>query len=113
MSNTNQKIELERLLADYPVLSKQFASADSTLRKTLFREVDESSFALSDWVGSLAVLQEWLNEQGLSLAPKNSLEYISCAAKSVSNSATLTHLPSLVEDFLKQYGCERAVKIQD
>lgn len=109
MSNNN-KIELEQLLADYPVLLERFAGADPLLRKTLFQKVDESSFALADWVDSLVLMDKWLDRKALSLPFIDCLSYISCAAESAGGSATLIQLPSLVEDFLEQYGCENAVK---
>ena len=109
MSNNNE-IDLKQLLVDYPILSEQFTRADSTLTKTLFREVDESSFALADWLESLVVLFRWLDENGLSLSHENCLGYVSCAVKSVGNNSALIHLPSLVQEFLEQYGCELAVK---
>ncbi len=109
MSNNN---EIEQQLANYPMLPEPFRDKNSTLIKGLLREVDESSFVLADWLDSLAVLYMWLNEKGLILPPEEGLSYIECAAKSVSSSAMLTHLPSLVDDFLEQYGCDRAVKKQ-
>jgi len=44
------------------------------------------------------------------LSAEESLGYVSCAAASTGSAANLSHLPSLVGDFLEQYGCERAVK---
>ena len=106
----NNEIELRQLLVDYPILLEQFTLKDSILTKTLFQEVDESGFSLADWVESLLVLYKWLDEKELTLSPQSGLGYISCAAKSVDSSSTLIHLPSLIDDFLEQYGCERAVE---
>ena len=106
----NNKPKLKQLLADHPALMKHFMSDDANLRKILFQEVDESDFSLTDWVDSLAMLYRWLDQKGLVLSPRDSIGYISCAAKSVENSSSLSHLPSLVHDFLEQYGCELAVK---
>ena len=108
--STDNEIKFKQLLADSPILLERFTGADSNLKKALLKEVDESSFALSDWLESLVLLDKYLDQKGLSLSPRDSIGYISCVAKSVSNSATLIHLPSLVNDFLEQYGCERAVK---
>ena len=109
MPNLNT-IELEQLLEDYPILSGSFGAIDSTLSKRLFREVDESSFTLTDWLDSLSVLYHWLAANKLSLSPGDGIGYVSCTAKSVGSSPSLNHLPSLVLDFLNQYGCERATE---
>ena len=109
MPNDN-KIELEHLLMDYPILLEPFKNADPALKKNLLQEVDESSFSLADWLDALGVLYKWLDKDGLVLLPEHGLGYVSCAAKSVSSNSTYIHLPSLVQDFLEQYGCELAVK---
>ncbi len=106
----NNELNLKRLFEDHPALMKHFMSDDATLRTILFQKVDESDFSLIDWVDSLVMLHRWLDRQGLILSPRDSLGYISCAAKSVEDSSLLNHLPSLVHDFLEQYGCELAVK---
>ena len=100
----------EQMLADHPVLLEQIKSGGLTLQKKLFQEADDSNFSLADWLDSLDVLYKWLDRNGLNLSFQNGLGYVSCAAKSVGDSSTLSHLPSLVHDFLEQYGCELAVK---
>jgi len=109
MSNHNNR-DLEQLLTKFPALSEQFTKESPAIAETLFRQVDESHFSLVDWVDSLIVIDKWLNHKGASLSLSDRLGYISCAAKSVENSSVLVHLPSLVEEFLKQYGCDRAIK---
>jgi hypothetical protein len=106
----NNDITLEQLLANHPILLEQVERDHETLKTILFHEVDESNFLLSDWLKSLNVLYEWLERSGLTLSLQNGIGYVSCVAKSVDNSSTLNHLPSLVHDFLEQYGCELAVK---
>jgi hypothetical protein len=109
MSESNYT-NLKQLLADHPVLLEQVKSDDSAFKERLFQEVDESNFSLADWLDSLSVLYQWLDQNGLNLSCQDGLGYISCAAKSVGSSSTLIHLSSLVHDFLDQYGCELAVK---
>lgn len=109
MSNDNEP-QLKKLLANYPVLLEQFSGEDPTFRDKLLREVDESNFTLTDWVEALIAFDKWLDRNGLTLSLQDRLAYISCAAKSVGNHATLSHLPSLVQEFLEQYGCGRAAK---
>lgn len=102
--------DLKQMLADHPVLLEQVGRDDSAFQKRLFQEVDESNFSLADWLDSLSVLYKWLDQNELNLSCQDGLGYISCAAKSVGSDAILSHLPSLVHDFLDQYGCELAVK---
>ena len=100
---------LEKICAGYPMLQKQIENSDLAWQKALFEKVDESDFSLVDWVDSLNALYHWLERGGLTLTLQDGLGYVSCAAKSVGSSSTLNHLPSLVHDFLDQYGCELAV----
>ena len=104
----------EELLADHPDLlahlNAHLSREGSSVWQTLLQNVDESDFSLIDWAESLVALDEWLDQKGLALSTMDRLGYISCAAKSVSNSSIMSHLPSLVHDFLEQYGCELAVK---
>ena len=109
MSNNN-KTEFEQILVSYPILLEPFRDLDPALIHRLFQKVDESSFTLVEWLDSLAALHRWLDEKGLTLTPEDSVGYISCAAKSVENHPTLNHLPSLINDFLEQYGCDLAAK---
>lgn len=109
MSEENN-IYLGQLIVRHPVLAEQFKDEVPALEKRLLQEVDESSFSLSDWLDSLDILYYWLNQRALVLSLHEGLGYVSCAAKSVGNSSSLVHLPSLVYDFLEQYGCELAVK---
>lgn len=106
----NNELNLKQIFEEHPALMKHFMSDDATFREILFQEVDKSGFSLIDWRDSLVILYRWLDQEGLILSPRDSLGYVSCAAKSVENSSSLSHLPSLVHDFLEQYGCELAVK---
>lgn len=108
--NENNEIRLKELLANHPVLLEQFTDKDPTFRDKLLKEVDESSFTLSDWVDALIAFDQWLDQAGLTLSVQDRLAYVSCAAQSVGSHATLSHLPSLIKDFLEQYGCDRAVE---
>ena len=106
----SHNINLEQLLADRPFLLEQIKSGGLALQKRLFQEADESNFSFADWLDSLGVLYKWLDQKGLELSFQDALGYVSCAAKSVGSHSALSHLPSIVHDFVDQYGCELAVK---
>ena len=89
-------------------LKAHFEGKDALLR-ALLDEADESVFSLHQWVEALVVLSQWLEGHHLTLSTEESLGYVSCAAASADSGANLSHLPSLVSDFLEQYGCERSV----
>jgi len=109
---SDNKVEFEQLLVDYPILTEQFVGSDPALAEKLLQEVDESSFTLRDWLESLVILYQWLDERGYTLSPMKGLGYVSCAAKSAGSSPGWNHLPSVVSGFLEDYGCELAVKKQ-
>ena len=90
-------------------LDAHFKGKDA-LFGALLDEVDESGFSLYQWVEALVVLSQWLDARDLTLSTEESLGYVSCAAASAGSAANLSHLSSLVSDFLEQYGCERSVK---
>jgi hypothetical protein len=83
---------------------------EAALQHLLLEEVDDSHFSLQQWVEALIVLQQWLGARGLELPLKDSIGYVSCAAAAAGAGASLSHLPSMVDDLLEAYGCDRAVK---
>ena len=89
---------------------KHFKDENALLQNTLLNAVDESEFSLHEWIESLLVMDQWLEQNSLTLSTENSIEYVSCAATAVGGTLNLCHLPTVVNDFLEQYGCEQAVK---
>lgn len=111
--STDNETELQQLLADHcPALCERFKGEDPALIGELFQKVDESSYSLKDWSTALTVLSRWLNHNNLKLQQSDALNYVECAAQSESN-PSYAHLPSLVEYFLEEYGCEYAVKLNE
>ena len=106
----DNEIKFEALLANQPEFLDYLKKQEPAFQQNLLQEVDESSFPLADWGKSLILLNQWLDERGLTLSAENCLGYVSCAAKAVGDSSGLSNLPSVVSEFLEQYGCERAVK---
>ncbi len=87
-----------------------FADCSIETRNALLDGVDESSYSLRDWIEALRTLGHWLDARGLVLEHHDQVGYVCCAAESAAASAQLTHLPSLVDEMLETYGCERAEK---
>lgn len=86
------------------------AAAPESLRM-LFEAVDDSPFALVDWVEGLRTLNDWLAGRGLELkGVEAQIGYVCCSAEAAGAAGQMSHLPALVADFLEVYGCERAVK---
>ena len=74
-------------------------------------KVNNSNFSLEDWVQSLVFIKSWLLSEELELSLEDSIEYIDCVSKSINNLAHLESLLNKTKEFLLQYGCEKAVKI--
>ncbi len=87
-----------------------FRDADPSVHSTLLECADESDFSLRQWVEALRTLGHWLDAHGLELSFEDQIGYVCCAAESARSGANLSHLPSLVDEMLETYGCERAVK---
>jgi len=85
-----------------------FADADDELRDEFATTVDESAFSPAQWVDALRMMGEWLDARSLKLDLRDRIGYVSCAADSAGPTGGMDHLPSLVEEMLARYGCERA-----
>ena len=83
---------------------------EASLQHVLLEEADDSHFSVQQWVEALIILQQWLGARGLELPVKDSIGYVSCAAAAAGAGASLSDLPSMVDDLLEAYGCDRAVK---
>mgnify|MGYP000205561806 CR=1 FL=1 len=84
--------------------------ASEGAQQALLDAVDNSDFGIRQWVASLHVLSQWLEVRGLKLDLENKIGFVSCASESAGAGSNLTHLPSLVEEMLEAYGCDRAEK---
>ncbi|MEN8661189.1 MAG: hypothetical protein ACN4GF_10920 [Lentimonas sp.] len=96
--------------ADLAFIEALFQDADQALCDALLEGVDESVFSLPDWVEALRRQAQWLDARELSMELSDQVGYVSCASASAGAGANLTHLPSLLDDMLETYGCDRAVK---
>ncbi|CAA6679953.1 MULTISPECIES: hypothetical protein [unclassified Lentimonas] len=111
-----QEFEITRFFEQFADAPRELAHLEAhfkghnALLCALLDEADDSGFSLHQWVEALVVLSQWLDARGLTVSTEESLGYVSCAAASADSGGTLSHLPSLVSDFLEQYGCERSVE---
>lgn len=96
--------------ANMAYLEAQFGDADQATCDALLESVDESDYSLRDWVEALRELGHWLDGRNMKMKLMDQIGYMSCAAASAGAGANLSHLPSLLNDMLQTYGCERAVK---
>ena len=79
-----------------------------TFSTTLTDAVDESPFALRQWVEALVVMGEWLQSRRHEADLDDQIGYVGCAGASVSSHPREESLPFLVEEMLAQYGFDRA-----
>lgn len=87
-----------------------FRDAEQATCDALLEGVDESPYSLRDWIEALRKVEHWLCARNMTMELGDLIGYVSCATASAGAGANLTHLPSLVEEMLEAYGCERAVK---
>lgn len=92
-------------------LEATFAGEHTSEQTGLLEAVDASDFSLRQWVEALMVLSQWLDVRQLELSITDQVGYVCCAAEAAVGATNLTYLPSLVEEMLTEYGCERAVKL--
>jgi hypothetical protein len=91
-------------------LESRLCDADQPAVDALFEFVDDGDFSLSEWFEALIVFDQWLDAQNSTIALDDQVGYLSCAAASAGAGSNLSHLPTLLEDMLQTYGCERAIK---
>lgn len=112
--NTLGRESFIKVFADSPAnlafVEARFKGADQEVCDTFLEYVDDSAFSLRDWIDALRCLGHWLDARSLTMQLEDQIGYVSCASMAVDVSANLTHLPSLVDDMLETYGCERAVE---
>jgi hypothetical protein len=96
--------------AELCYLEAHFRGASEDTHLALLECADESDFSIKDWVAGLLVLDHWLEANDLSLSMDDQIGYVCCAGESAGVGGYLSHLPTLVHEMLKAYGCERAVK---
>jgi len=96
--------------ASLAYMEANFGDADPAIIDALLELVDEGEYSLRDWIEALREIGHWLDAREMEMAMMDQLGYISCASVSAGAGANLSHLPSLVDDMLQMYGCERAVK---
>ena len=102
-----QQVHSPRHLA---YLEAHFINAGEPLSRALLEGVDASHFSVGDWVEALLVMSQWLEAHGLALPMEDQVGYLECACAAAGAGATFSDLPSLVQDLLQAYGCERAVE---
>ncbi|MGJ8652305.1 MAG: hypothetical protein ACSHX8_03440 [Opitutaceae bacterium] len=96
--------------ANLAFVEAHFRDAEQAVCDALLECVDESPYSLRDWIEALRKVGHWLDARSLAMELGDQIGYVSCATDSAGAGANLTHLPSLVEEMLEAYGCERAVK---
>lgn len=83
-------------------------SSVQSLERQLLEQVDASDFSLREWLDGLVLLTQWLEARGLELGVADQIGYVNCAAEAAGAGSGLSRLPSLVEEMLDDFGCERA-----
>lgn len=70
-----------------------------------FETVDESPYALEDWIEALLLFDSWLEEKGCSARPVAAMTgYIHCCILTLAGIVALPSLKDLVRENLERYG---------
>ncbi len=89
-------------------VATHFSGDDGALLDLLLSEAEESPYPMQQWLEALILVDQWLNERGLSLPLENQIGYVACSAEAGSAYATLTQLSVQVAEMLENYGCDTA-----
>ena len=68
--------------------------------------VDESIYALREWIEAFECVQDSLTAQNRSASPSSIIGYVQCTAEFASHSEKCGTLPDLIRAMLDQYGFE-------
>lgn len=70
-----------------------------------FETIDNSNYALADWLEALEAFDAWLTEQGITARPVASmLGYLECCTLTVAETLSAPEFAALVRDNLERYG---------
>jgi len=97
-------IYLKKLQGPEEVISQAQAFTDDQVKRFL-ELVDESAYALSEWMEAVLVFENWAKMAGRKISLIHQLEYLSCCAESAQGGVKLP-LAVLLEEFLKTNGVE-------
>ncbi len=102
-------------LSDAPELLGWFddhlGTCGEAVLRQLVEEADESAFSIRQWVAALALLDAWLSARRLAASSADQIGYIGCACAAAGASPAYQALSPLLEDFLTDYGFERATPV--
>ncbi len=73
--------------------------------ESLFEQVDQSDFSLSDWVAALLGFDRWLENKRIAARPvKQMISYIHCCTLTLTDTLLPPDLTKLTHNLLEQYG---------
>jgi len=118
MSNGNQAMwdKMKRAVSDESALETFRGllerSSDPDLDR-FFEEVDQSDYALGDWVEAMAEFDRWLEERGVEERPFPAmLGYVHCCTLTNSPQVSLPILKVIVNQSLTDFGFDAASDAQ-
>lgn len=74
-----------------------------------FATVDDSAYALADWLRALLAFDSWLDAEGVAARPVESmLGYLECCTLTLADTLAPPDFPSLVIENLERHGFDAA-----
>ena len=110
---TDSKTILARTLeATFPAEEKRLPLAtllEPVELSTWFDTIDNSPYALDDWLRALAEFIDWLEGEGIETRPADSMiGYLECCTLSVASTLSLPDFASMTRENLDRYGFDAA-----
>lgn len=115
-------METESQILERALSENEFDVAECERLRTLldglelgpwFETVDDSPFALGDWLEALLAFDRWLSEKGVTERPVDAmLGYLECCTLTVAETLSLPEFSPLVLSNLDQFGFDAALPAQ-
>lgn len=87
---------------------KQDALQQTALLQSLQSAVDDSPFAIEDWLESLSSVYDWLRQNNKRTSFEDALGYIECSASMTEMTNKTATFPQMTEAMLKEHGFDAA-----
>lgn len=85
---------------------RESGESSVTWEAAFFQAVDESDYALADWLAALQVLGNWFSERNRQSSLSKVIGYISCGEEAAHTVGSRLPLETVVADMLERYGYE-------
>ena len=101
-----QVLEQLTVLSPAPRLLSDFQSIKDADLHALIHAVDESGYALGDWLQALQEFYRWEENENRLLSLRHKIDYLHCCVEGAGTSTRLLPLQDVWAEYIKIYGVE-------